>query len=143
MEAHMKTEVWTPTPRDKSNYQHFVLYLIGAVTAFATATVLLAENIIRRGPLAWALVAATVVLAVMAVRGYVVFLRNAEELLQRIHLGGLALGFGAAAVFMPCWRLLERLGAPKLDVNDALVVMMLFWVLGLNHGFKRYSGEAE
>ncbi len=132
------------TPRDALNIRIFSVWTMAAAACFITATILIGERIIDRSALAWSLVAVTIVLALLAVRSYLIFLRAADELLRRIQLEGLALGFGAGAVFMLCYRLLERLGAPKLDSNDPFFVMLIFWALGQYIGMRRYSaGEAQ
>ncbi|HEX2059549.1 MAG TPA: hypothetical protein VHK90_02310, partial [Thermoanaerobaculia bacterium] len=100
-------------------------------------------NHIEHGALAYGLTAATIVLMTMAARAYVMFLRGADELLRKIQLEALALAFGAGGVFMIGWRLCERLGAPKLDVNDPFVVMAVVWGLGQWLGFRRYAGGGE
>ncbi|HEU5161666.1 MAG TPA: hypothetical protein VFV54_00840, partial [Thermoanaerobaculia bacterium] len=104
----------------------FNWWAISAALLFVATTLLLDGGIIA-GPLAWALAAATVIVALFAVRAYRAFLHGADELLRKIQLEGLALGFGAGVVFMLGYRLLERLGAPKLDVNDPLLVLVVFW----------------
>jgi hypothetical protein len=64
-------------------------------------------------------------LGAAVVWSYVTFIRRADELLRKIHLEALALGFGAGVVFMLGYRLFERAGAPELDVSDPILVMML------------------
>lgn len=117
----------------------FNAWLIAGMFSFCAATILLGEKILLRGPLAWALAIVTIVLIALAVRSYMVFLRDADELLRKIQLEALALSFGAAAIFMLGWRLLERLGAPKLDVDDPFLVMAVVWGLGQWFGFRRYG----
>lgn len=41
------------------------------------------------------------------------------------------------------WRLCERLGAPKLDVVDPVLVMIAFRVAGQWLGLRRYRVEAS
>src|SRR5262245_678597 len=127
------------TPRDMRNMRVFSLWILAWIVSFTATTILMAGSFIQ-GPVGWTLAAVTGFLALAAVRAYMVFLRAADELLRRIQLEGLALGFGAGAVFMVCYRLFERLGAPKLDVVDPLVIMISFWCLGQYLGFRRYAG---
>jgi hypothetical protein len=131
------------TPRDSRNISIFSVWVMATAVVFGTATVLLAESIIDKGPLAWALAITATILALGSVRAYMVFLRSADELLRRIQLEGLALGFGAGAVFMLSYRLFERLGAMKLDISDAWIVMAIFWALGQYIGMRRYAPGVE
>jgi hypothetical protein len=129
------------TPRDQRNYQVFVWWLAGAMLSFGTATILIGEKLIEPGPVAWALTVFTIVLMMLTVRAYMHFLRNADELLHKIHLEALGLAFGAGFVWMMGYRLCERLGAPKLDVNDSFLVMGIIWGLAQWLGIRRYSAE--
>jgi len=131
------------TPRDTRNMRIFNVWTIAAAAMFAGATILIGKDIIARGPLAWSLAIATLLMTLLAVRAYMVFLRAADELLRRIQLEGLALGFGAGGVFMLSYRLFERLGAPKLDSPDPFVIMAIFWALGQYIGMRRYAPGVE
>jgi cbb3-type cytochrome oxidase subunit 1 len=131
------------TPRDTRNYQVFSAWMILAGVSFAVVTVLIGEKFLEPGVLAWSLTGLTILFLIVAMRKYILFLRDADELLRKIHLEALAFAFGAGAVTMMGYRLLERLGAPKLDVNDAFVVMMLVWVAGQWLGARRYATNDE
>ncbi|MEK6373825.1 MAG: hypothetical protein AABO58_14145 [Acidobacteriota bacterium] len=131
------------TPRDTRNLRIFNVWAISAAVMFVAATILISRGIVARGPLAWILAIANLLLTLLAVRAYMVFLRAADELLRRIQLEGLALGFGAGAVFMLSYRLFERLGALKLDSADPFVVMAIFWAIGQYIGLRRYAPGME
>jgi hypothetical protein len=83
--------------------------------------------------------ASNVVLGAAAVWAYLRLLRRADELERKIQVEALALGFGAGAVGMMAYRLFERAGAPPVDVNDALLVMLLGYVVGLVLARRRYA----
>ena len=130
------------TPRDAHNYRVFSGWMMGVVFVFAAATILIDGKFIPAAA-GWALTAATAVLAVVAMRSYILFLRTADELLRKVHLDALAFAFGAGLITMMVWRLCERLGAPKLDVNDAALVMILTWTAGQYLGARRYAATEE
>lgn len=130
------------TPRDARNYRIFTAWMFGGLIAFAAATALIDG---KRIPAAagWLLTAASAALMLMAMRSYMTFLRHADELLRKVHLESLAFAFGAGIVVMMSYRLCERLGAPKLDINDAALVMMLTWIAGQWVGGRRYAAVEE
>ncbi|HEX6084460.1 MAG TPA: hypothetical protein VF266_08035 [Thermoanaerobaculia bacterium] len=130
------------TPRDAQNHRNFTIWMMGAVLSFITATLLIDGGWVPRAA-GWALTAVSAILMVMAMRSYIGFIRHADELLRKIHLEALAFAFGAGIVAMMTYRLCERLGAPKLDVNDAALVMLLCWIGGQWLGARRYAGEEE
>lgn len=130
------------TPRDLRNYSHFTGWLIAAMIAFAAATILIDGQWISAAA-GWALTVATIALMIIAVRAYIRFLHHADELLRKVHLDALALAFGIGAVAMMGYRLCERLGAPKLDINDPFLVMMLVWIGAQIIGARRYAVGEE
>lgn len=75
---------------------------------------------------------------VAAVFSYMHFLRNADELLRKIQLQGLAMGFGAAVVFVPGYQLLEAAGASEMQTDHLLMVMIFSWVAGQLYGAWHY-----
>ena len=131
------------TPRDGRNYMRFTWWMVGSLIVFMATTVLLATEMLRPGILAWGLSLAAVVLMSIAVWAYVHFLRNADELLRKVHVEALAFAFGVGAVTMTGYRLAERLGAPTLDINDPLLVMMVTWLGGQWIGMRRYAVTEE
>ncbi len=132
------------TPRDRRNYQRFTWWMTASMFLFAAATILLGRSYLAPGPAAWTLSVASILLMVGAVRSYILFLRTADELLRKIHLESLALAFGVGVVAMMGYRLFERLGAPKLDINDPFLVMIAVWAVAQWLGARRYAaGEAS
>lgn len=130
------------TPRDAQNYRIFTWWMTGAMLMFAAATILIDGSYIPPAG-GWTLTAASVVLMVVSMRSYILFLRQADELLRKVHLEALAFAFGTGIVVMMGYRLCERLGAPKLDVNDASLVMLLCWLAGQWLGARRYADAEE
>ena len=129
------------TPRDMRNLRIFNIWFFSAMLVFCLATILMGEKIIVPGPIGWALAAITIGLMVMMVRAYVIFVRAADELLRKIHVEALAIAFGAAIIFMIGWRMCERLGAPKLDVDDPVIVMVVVFSIVQWVGTQRYAVE--
>ncbi|HEX7833240.1 MAG TPA: hypothetical protein VF787_26525 [Thermoanaerobaculia bacterium] len=130
------------TPRDSHNYRTFSVWMIGAMLSFVAATILIDGKWIPPAG-GWALTILSIVLMLGAMRAYIHFLRNADELLRKIHLNALALAFGVGTVAMMGYRLCERLGAPKLDINDSSLVMILTWALAQWYGMRHYGGDEE
>lgn len=115
------------TATDRRNLRIFNVWALVWIAAWLAATYLIRTELVAAGPLAYGLVLLTGVLGILAIRSYIHFLRQADELLSKIQLEALALGFGAGAVFMVVYRLCERLGAPRLDSTGPLMAMVLVW----------------
>ena len=131
------------TPQDLRNLRNFNIFALAAMLLFVAATILIGEGFIERGVLAWTLIAVALVTLLLMVRSYMHFLRHADELLRKIQLEGLALGFGAGVVFMLGSRLFERMGALKLDIADGVMPMVVFWAIGQYLGYRRYYADGE
>ncbi len=129
------------TARDARNQRRFTLWMLAAGLAYLGATAALRWRASLPGALPWLLSALAWVLALQAIRRYVIFLRQADELLRRIQTEALALGFGAGALVSLLYPLLELLGAPKLGEYAVAVAMMLAWSAGTWLGTRRYSGK--
>lgn len=132
----------TYAAKDRRYYGIFNSWLVAAGLSFAAATIALSQHYIT-GPLAYAVAAAPIILFAITGRAYVVFLRHADELVRKVHLEALAAAFGASAFFMLGWRLCERLGAPKLDVDDPFFVMVIVWAVAQAVAFGRYGSDAD
>lgn len=130
------------TSRDSHNYRVFTFWMMGAMLTFGT-TALLIDGKFIPAKLGWILTSLTGALMVVSMCSYMQFLRQADELLRKVHLDALAFAFGTGVVVMMTYRLCERLGAPKLDFNDPSLLMMLVWMGGQWIVARRYAPAAE
>lgn len=127
------------SPTDARNSRRFGAWSLAWALTFVAAIVAFERGVRPGSAAAWLLVLVPTIVGGLTVRAFLHFLRDADELQRRIQLEALALGFGAGVMFMMSYRLLERAGWPKLDINDAFLVMMLSWVFGQIRGARRYS----
>jgi hypothetical protein len=128
------------TATDRKNLWRFQAWGVSWAVVFAGAAVLLRRfpQLVPGLPLRVALIALTAALGVAMVLAFIRFLREADELVRKIHLEGLAVAFGATVVFVTTWRLVERAGGPHADVDDSLLVMMGVWVIAQIFAARRY-----
>jgi hypothetical protein len=127
------------TAKDQRNFSRYSGWLVLWLAVWVAVRVAMEGwPPAQGGPLSWVLIAAAVAPGLVTVAAYMRFLREADELVRSIHLEALALGFGAGALFMLAWRLVEKAGGPALDVNDPLLVMVLVWLLGQALVARRY-----
>jgi hypothetical protein len=130
------------TARDARSQRRFNVWLFAAMLAYLGATAAIRWRAAVPAALPWLLTGLAWVLALQATRSYLLFLRGADELLRRIQVEALAIGFGAGAVFSLLYPLLEGLGAPKLDGNATAMVMMFSWGAGTWVVTRRYCGSS-
>ena len=143
-DAHTDRRTWwelikscSGTGADRRNQYRFLGWMAAWGVSFVSATWAL-RFLSLDGPVAWGVAIVPDVFAVGALLAYLYFLRMTDEMLRQIQLEGLALGFGAGVVFAVGYQLLERAGAPQLDIGDVVVVMMFGWALGQFIGLRRY-----
>jgi hypothetical protein len=126
------------TLQDKHNSRRFSLWCLAWAVAYVGAHWTLKADLELATALVWLLVFTPILLMLAAVLSYMHFLRNADELLQKIQIQGLAVGFGAAVVFVTGYQLLEAAGASEMQSDHLLMVMILSWVAGQLYGSWRY-----
>ena len=126
------------TPQDRRNSRHFTLWCLAWAIAYVGAHWTLKADLELATALVWLLVSTPILLMIAAVFSYMHFLRNADELLQKIQVQGLAMGFGAGVVFVTGYQLLEAAGANEMQTDHLLVLMMFSWMAGQIHGAWRY-----
>jgi hypothetical protein len=119
-------------------WKTWVLWVSLWVVSFVAITIAFEVEALPRG-LGVVAALANGLLGVVAVWSYFRLLRGGDELERKIQVEALALGFGAGAVGMMAYRLLERGGAPRLDINDALLVMLLAYGVGVFLARRHYS----
>lgn len=127
------------TAADKRNAQSVGVWTIAFAGAFVTATFALVKAADSLGVFGWLIAIVPPVIGIGLMVSYSRFLMHADELLRKIHLEALALGFGSGIVVMSGYRLLERMGAPALDINDPIIVMVVVWAFAQWNGIRRYA----
>jgi hypothetical protein len=66
------------------------------------------------------------------------FLREADELVRKIELEGLAIGFGVGVLFLLGYQLLEQVGLPEISAHKTAAVMLFAWLFGQVIARRRY-----
>lgn len=126
------------TAADRKNRQRFLYWLMAWAATYVGATWVL-ENVDGLGGVpTWILAVTPSLFLVAAIGAYLHFLRMTDELQRRIQVEGLAFGFGAAVVFALGYELLEFAGAPQVDSDTIVIVMMIAWPIGQLIGTWRY-----
>lgn len=118
------------TAADRRNQYWFVGWCLAWALTLSGVTVYLETHPDFRGAGAWILAALPFTLSIAALLSYLRFLRMADELLRKIQVEGLAIGFGAGIVVTLGYRVLELAGAPAMSANDTVIVMMAGWMIG-------------
>jgi hypothetical protein len=127
------------TARDSRNLRRFQLWMLAAALGYIGATSALRWRASLPTVVVWLILAGDVLLGAQVARSYIVFLRQADELLRRIHTEALALAFVLGAAFSVFYPLLVMLGAPDLGGHAVAVLMMFAWSLGSWFGERRYA----
>jgi hypothetical protein len=127
------------TAQDRRNQYLFIAWCMVWAIVFT-----ISNQVLKSGPqisvaLKMFIAIVPIALGIGAVFAYTKFLRQADELIRKMQIDGLAFGFGVGIVFTLCYQVLERAGAPHLEIDDAAVVMMGGWMLGQVIAFWRYK----
>lgn len=126
------------TPKDRRNQRLFMGVSLAWAVGFVGISKLIELGALPAGPLAWTVAAIPTLLGIAVIVVYARFLRQADELQRLIQLEALALGFGGGLFALLGYRVFERLGAPPLALDDATMVLVALYVLGIVLGLRRY-----
>lgn len=131
--------VGTMTRTDVRNLGRFNLWMMSWAVSWVAGLVVLRSAWAGNPALRWGAVALPVAMALAAILAYLRFLRDADELLRKIHLEGMAYGFGVAFVLSTAAPLVERAGAPPLPGSVLWALMVVGWAIGQLVGRRRYA----
>ena len=126
------------SPRDRANQRRILWTTLAWAISFVGVSQAIKTGTLARGPMAWALALVPAALGFVVVFVYSRFLRDADELQRLIQLNALALGFGGGLFTFYAYRVFERLGAPPIGLEDATLIMIALYILGVILGGRRY-----
>lgn len=111
-----------------------------AMGAYALAVVLAATGLPRLANPALRVLLALLPVAPMAfaLRAYLRYLSNADELQQRIHLLAVAFAAGGVGMLTFAYSFLENAGLPRLSYVWVFPALVIFWGLGIAWQNRRY-----
>lgn len=126
------------TERDRRNQYWFTAWMIVWALSYVGAHRMLTSGADFDSPMIWILVGAPNLFAIVTVFAYMRFLRMADELLRKIQLEGLAMGFAIGLVFITGYQLAEAAGVAELQTDNIVLVMIFSWLAGQFRGLWRY-----
>ena len=141
MTENTETSFWSRcmgiSPQDRKN-QRRILWATLSWAVVYTGSMWIIKRELIAAPAAWALAAVTAATGVVVLFVYGRFLRQTDELARLVQLEALALGFGGTFFALSAYSVCEQLGSPPLDLEDAPIVMVAFYFLGVFLGWRRY-----
>ncbi|MEZ5065390.1 MAG: hypothetical protein R3B81_11705 [bacterium] len=126
------------TPRDRRNLSHAVWLYLAWTASFSFGSRLLQQGRIPDGLATWTVAALPTVLALFVVVAFARFLREADELQRAIHSKALAIGVAGTWLAASVYTLAERAGASPADLSDAMLLLAVFYGLGILVVSRRY-----
>ncbi len=126
------------TAQDRRNQYRFTAWMLAWAISLVAATWALKSEFDFSHPLDWFIAIVPTTFGIAGLFAYLRFLREADEMIRRIQLEGLAIGFGVGVLFIMGYLLLERVGAPAINSHDTVAIMMLAWVFGQLMAMRRY-----
>ncbi len=130
---------WLGTERDRHNKVAHVRWSVALSVSLVASTFVLKAGLAGSAGLKWAIAALPIALWVPWLLAYMRFLREADELVRRIQLEGVAVGFWVGIGFGIGYPLLEHAGLPALDASMTIAVMLAAMLLGYAVGRFRAS----
>lgn len=129
--------------RDARYAKPFSLLMLLWGLSFISSHLLLprGDKIMADQPLwGWVLTGITIALGGLLAWSFVRFLKNSDELMRKVQMEALAIGFGVAFVVGTSAGLLAQLGVPKVGTVDLTwSAMVVAYSLALRQARKAYS----
>ena len=133
---------WLGTQRDRRNKIAQIRWSVAFSVSLVASTVLLRAGVAGSAPLKWAIAVLPIALWVCWLSAYMRFLREADELVRRIHLEAIVVGFWTGTGFGIGYPLLEHAGLralnPSMTIAIMVAVMLLGYAVGRFRAGKRY-----
>lgn len=128
------------TPTDIRNLSRFNAWaLIWALVFVGTVFALKSSWALDLPSVRIAIACAPIIVAIRALLAYRTFLGVADELLRKIHLESIGLGFAVGFILATGWPILEKVGAPPLDTALIGSLMVFGWAFGQGLARRRYA----
>jgi hypothetical protein len=130
------------THRDKRNFKPLAICFGLWTASFIAASLFLPRGFFAPAalpPWEWPLAILPLVFGTLVAYYFQRFLRGTDELMRRIHLEALAVGFAAAFVFGMGAGLLNRLGVPQVS-GLTWAVMVIGYLVKLALSSTQYDG---
>ncbi len=127
------------TAVDRKNGRRIAAWSMAWALAFVASTWLLRSETVTNEPASWMLAVGCLALGAGGLLAFRRFLLEADELVRRIQLEGLAFGFGVGLLIALSYQLFEFVGAPVLDVGEAVTIMIVGYVVGVLLATRRYQ----
>ena len=124
--------------RDRRNQRILLAWMFAWMAAWVGASLLI-DRVLATGSAA-TLVAALApnLLGIAAVRAFMTFLREVEELQRKVQLDALAFAFGVGVMAIIGLELANEAGLYEGSPTDALMFMAVSYSLGVTLGWRRY-----
>jgi hypothetical protein len=116
--------------RDRPNKVAHVRWSIVLAASLLASAFMLKAGWGGSTALKWAIAALPIPLLVPWLLAYLRFLRGADELVRKIQMEGLAVGFWAGVVVGFGFIVLEEAGPPRLHLNSAVAIMLSVMMVG-------------
>lgn len=126
------------TERDRHNMRRANWWLAGWMASFVGVLGLIRFHLLDAVGFVWLAIAASTGLGALAVHSYVQFLGGADELVRKIHLEALALGFATGLMGSFTFALIEQLTQYHFDLGDVVLALMAGYLVGIWTGARRY-----
>lgn len=114
---------------------------VSLITLFWAITYVGASRILATEPsplLATLAIVIPVTISIWMIQAYLSLLSNMDEFMRGLQLEAIAWSFAIGLIALMAYALLEQVGLPPLTSNDAILLMMVAWILGQLSTFLRH-----
>ena len=129
----------TERPEDRRNNWIATGLLLFWVITYVAAGLLIRTTPLPDGWPSYLVALVPIGVSVVAVMAYIRFILRADELLRKMQLEALAIGFGGGFVATFALDLAEKVGLGPFNIATPMMVMVVCWVIGFLAAARRYA----
>ncbi len=136
-----KNSAWCEgAPRDRANGRRVMLWSIGWAVTMLMASAALTMERFDGGSVAFVAAGLSFILGVGTVGAYRIFLRETDELRQKIEMESLAVAFGVGVVGgMAYSQIMGALNLGEPNLAYVIAAMLIVRSIGVGVGIRRYA----
>lgn len=125
-------------PNEKRATQLCAAALLAWSLCWAGAVMAISRDVVT-GPLLWLVAALPTVAGLGALEVYRRWLRVLDEFQRGLQMTSLAVAVGASVLVLSTWGIAEHLGAPRVDVAGAVIVVSVVYSGAMVVTCRRYQ----
>jgi len=115
----------------KKETHKYVLFSLVWAVGYCFISLATSFQLLKDPAVTGLLVGGMILLAIRAITSYLKVFENLDEMLKRIQLEGLSIGFGISFLIILAYAPFYKIGAPAIKIDIVIVVLSVSMAMGI------------